>query len=482
MKGRSPWRLSPQWPLWLAWISIFVGWGGCVGESWRGFRPQVRTEVTVRTPALRAATLRSGLVLLAYESPSSSLVTAQVAFRAGSAAAPAGRAGLAQLTYGLLPDGTLMHDGVALAEAFDAIGATPEVRVLPDGAILQVQVLAPHAERALSLLSEVARYPRFAPEDIEERRAHMRDDLLSRAGSPEELGQRALSFLIYGERHPYGGLALPTERTLRGLRREDVVRFYERHVGPRTTAVVVTGQVSFAAVQGLAERYFGDWRTDAAPADPWPSPPPRGPRRAIVVVPKPALVQTRILMGQAGVPAGHRDEHALRVASALYSERLSWTLREGQGYTYGASSGLSLLRGGGCVLAATAVRADATGAALQEAMEQLGRLRGGALSREELYRGRARAVWAMTSLFRTLEGVGQAAAGLYLLGQPFNRYHVMVSEMQALEAAQVEDALYRYFDPDQMQIVLVGDLGGIRRQVSRLGLGELVLFGAEGPL
>lgn len=465
--------------------ALACGLGGCVGDAWRGFRPEPTTQVVVQTPAYQAATLGNGLSLYVYEgSRELPLVSVVLALRAGAAAAGPGEAGLPQLTYELLVDGTERRDPAALAEAFDAIGASPRLRVLPDGALLSVQVLAPHLEEAIALFAEMLQRPRFAAEDLLERKAAYLEELKGRSASAAALGRRVLEQLLYGPEHPYGRMNGETREDLSALRREDVLRFYRRHVGPKNVALVLTGSVTLAAARAAAERHLGSWLAEVETAPPGaPAPVPVEARRQVLVVPRPGLVQTQILLGRVTVPAGHPDEYALQIACALYGDRLSWELRQEQGFTYGTSSGLQLLRGTGYFAASTAVQADATAAAVREAFYQLEELRAGPLGSREVYSSRAAAVWNMMARFRSVEGLALAAARLYFHAQPLDAYHRFVERIQAVDRAQVEDVLRRYFAPETMQLVLVGDPELIRRQVAPLRLGPIVFRAPEsGPL
>jgi zinc protease len=139
-----------------------------------------------------------------------------------------------------------------------------------------------------------------------------------------------------------------------------------------------------------------------------------------------------------------------------------------------------VLRGVGNLAVSTAVQADATGAALREALEQLSAMRGQQLSTEDVYRARASAVWATLGAFRTIDGLGRAAASLFFLRQRVDGYHQRVARIQALERDAVEAALYRYLDPDDMHVVLVGDPALINRQVAPLRLGPIELFTPDG--
>ena len=125
-------------------------------------------------------------------------------------------------------------------------------------------------------------------------------------------------------------------------------------------------------------------------------------------MPKPGLQQTVITVGRPGIAAGHPDEYALELASTVFGgffgSRLNMNLRESKGYTYGASAGSSARYGVGPLTASSAVRADVTGPALLEVMNELSGLQERPITEKELESAREGLVRAFPGAFETVEG------------------------------------------------------------------------------
>ncbi|HZH03191.1 MAG TPA: insulinase family protein, partial [Myxococcaceae bacterium] len=124
-------------------------------------------------------------------------------------------------------------------------------------------------------------------------------------------------------------------------------------------------------------------------------------------------------------------------------------LRESKGYSYGAYAYLDNRLGTGPLVLGGSVRADATGPALAE-------------------------------IFKELEGLGFAAARLFWLRQPMDRYQKMIAGLQGAKAAAVQSVAETYFDPRLLRLVLVGDPDVIRAQVEPLNLGAVSMPPAPG--
>ncbi|HYQ79850.1 MAG TPA: pitrilysin family protein [Anaeromyxobacteraceae bacterium] len=449
-------------------------------EAWRATPPVPGPAVPPRAPEFTRAQLGNGLAIYASEQPSMPLVTVSVAFRAGSGADPAGKAGLADLTWRLLLEGAGKRDALQLADAFGELGASPAVSVERDGAAISVTVLPRHAEAALALLAEVAMRPRLAAADFERRRRQQLADLAARVGEPRFLAGWALTEATYGAGHPYGHPLSGLPAAVAGLTLADARRFHRENAGPGTVAVIATGPVTLEQARGWAQRHLGAWRSPARPP-----PPPAGleasPRREVVLVPKAGLGQTVISLGRPALPAGDPALEALLVANEVYggsfSSRLNMNLREQRGYTYGAYSRVEALRGAGLLAASTSVRADVTGEALSQAMLELRGLSERPIGEQEMADARDGLMQRMPGTFETAERLASAAAVLHWRELPLDHFARRVEQLRTLDLAAVRSAAARWFQEGVMRVVLVGDPAVAEKQIPPLGLGAL----AERP-
>ena len=445
-------------------------------DAWRATPPQPGQPPDLVTPTFQKKVLENGLTVLVAERHDLPLVSVNVAFSAGSAADPNDKAGLAEVTYETLLEGAGRYDAMALDEAFADLGTSPYVSVGHDGAMVGTQVLARNVDEATKLVADVVLRPQFRQASFDRRKQLQLGDLAAQVGNPRYLAGETFAEVAYGEAHPYGKLGSGTPASVGKLTLADAKRFWAQHTGPKAAAFVVAGDVTMEQAEKLARAYFGKWKGDAKPMAK-PGAPASTARETVTFVPKAGLNQTVILMGRPALEAGHPDEYALDLASTVFGgffgSRLNMNLREAKGYTYGARAYVDARRGVGPLVASSAVRADVTGPALEVFLDELKGVKQRPITAEELEAAREGIIRSIPGSFESVGGLAGAAASLFWKDEPLDHYAKMIEGYQNADAAAVQAAAEKYFDPAHMHIVLVGDPQVIREQVQPLGLGEL---------
>jgi zinc protease len=446
-------------------------------DAWRERPPPPGAAPQMVLPRFEKGALPNGLTVLVASRHELPIVSVGVAFAAGSASDPRDQAGVAELAYEMLAEGAAGKDALALDAAFADLGTGLGVSTRPDGALVSARVLRRNLEPALALLSDVVQKPTFAARDFERRRKQAVSDLVRRSGEPYFLAQQAFVASVYGPDHPYGHLVSGGLASVEKLTLAQAKGFYQKHAGPRAAALVFAGDVTLEQAMALAEKHFRAWAGAATPPPAPPSPP--SPERAqIVVVPKPGLEQTIVLLGRPGLAAGDPNDATLDLAASVFGgffgSRLNMNLREAKGYSYGAGAGSDARLGVGPLSASSAVRADVTGPALQEVFNELKGLKARPITAREFEEAREGLVRAFPGSFESVEGLAASAASLFFKHRPLDEYEAQVKALQAASPTQVQAAAESFFEPGRMQVVLVGDPERIREQVSGMGLGPLV--------
>ncbi|WP_164021504.1 M16 family metallopeptidase [Pyxidicoccus trucidator] len=445
-------------------------------EAFRAKPPQPGEAPDLVLPTFQRATLDNGLTVVVSTRKELPLVFAGVAFAAGSAQDPKGKAGLAELSYRMLLEGAGKRDTVALDNAFADLGVSPGMDVQSDGAQVGVRVLKRNLEPALALLADVAIRPTFSAQAFERRKKQQLADLARMLGSPYTLAQLAALTAIYGEDHPYSHISDGLPHTVEKLTLAEAKGFYQRHAGPRAAALILTGDITLDEAVALAKKHLGAWKSKATPPAPPPAV-PAPPRQLVRVIPKPDLEQTVVLIGRPAFAVGHPDEHALELATTVFGgffgSRLNMNLREAKGYSYGAGASLEPRLGVGPLVAFTSVRQDVTGPAITEVMNELSGLKERPITEQELEAAREGLIRGFPGAFETVEGLGGSAAELFLKRLPMDEFNRTVDGLRKATAAEVQRVAELYLDPAAMQMVLVGDPATIQEQVGPLNLGKL---------
>lgn len=435
-----------------------------------------------RFPTIHRQSLDNGLDVRVVAHTAVPVVCAVALVRGGSAADPDERPGLAAFAADLLDDGAGGYDGVGLADAFARLGAEADVEVWPDALVVSITTLARHADRALALLADLVRRPRFAAEDVERVRQIRLDRLRQLRVQASAVADRAMTRVLYG-RHPYGHLGIGSASTLRGATVEDVRAFHASRAVPSATSIVIVGDVEAPGTFAAVAAQFGDWRGGPAPAVALEPLPPAAAGRTLVV-PRAGAPQSELRVAQVGASRDTEDYHALLLWNAVlggqFVSRLNVTLRQEKGYTYGVRSGFDFRRGRGPFSVQTSVQGDATAESAADVLREIAAMRTAApVTASELARAKSAISLGYPRGFETAPQVARGVAQLALHGLPDDHFEGFTARLDAVTEAEVTDAARRHVRPDAFSTIVVGDPDGVARQFAARGIAVDVVTDEE---
>ena len=434
----------------------------------------------VRFPAVAGRRLASGMALRAARHPGPPVVHWLLLWRAGAAADPPARPGLAALTADLLDEGTEARSVLELHDALDRLGARLASHVGADVTMVSLTTLERHAAEGLALLLEVVTRPRFADVDFDRVRGLRRSRVRQMRTVPAAVAERVYLDTLY-RGHPYGHLGIGTDEALSRMTVDDVRRFHHERYRLGAATLIAAGPPSADVFAEMAERAVGNLppgtadapEPGAAPAPGLPGAPPA----RLVLVDRPAAVQSELRIGHVAAPRRTTDYHALQVLNMVlggqFVSRLNRSLREEKGYTYGVRTAFQFRRGPGPFVMQGSVQADATVEAVREVLDEMRGIGGERpatppeldMARSALTRGFARG----------FETAGQVARGVSHLVQydlPADEHDRFVPAVAAVDAPGVTAAAARHLRADRAVVVVVGPAADIERGLGTLSLGD----------
>jgi len=145
------------------------------------------------------------------------------------------------------------------------------------------------------------------------------------------------------------------------------------------------------------------------------------------------------------------------VFGGLFSSRINLNLREVHGYTYGASSAFEWRRGAGPFVVQTAVKSDVTGAAVQEILAEITRIRTTQIGEDELTLATSYLDGVFPIRYETTGSIAMALANLVIHGLPDDYYDTYRSHVRSVSTSGVLRAAQQHLHPEQLRIVVVGD-------------------------
>ncbi len=180
---------------------------------------------------------------------------------------------------------------------------------------------------------------------------------------------------LYGE-HPYARIDT-TPEAIQRVKASDLTRWHRQHFAPNDAVLVVAGSVDAARVKQAAGRAFAKWTRRRVP-EPMYATPPTITARRVVLVDRPASVQSVILIGNLAIERTHPDWIPLMVANQVLggsaASRLFMDLREQRSLTYGAYSSVGEKVKIAPFVAYASVRNEVTAEAMRAFMEHLERI------------------------------------------------------------------------------------------------------------
>jgi zinc protease len=420
--------------------------------------------------------LPNGMSVLYVRQPELPVVSATLVIRgAGSSEEPASGPGLASFTANMLDEGAGGLNALELSDRIDLLGATLSTFAGTDAAQVSLYTLAANFERALPLMADVVVRPDFPGNEVDRLRTERLTALVRARDEAPSIANTAFATLVYGAGHPYG--RSPTQESTRALTRDAVAAYHAAAYRPENATLVLVGDVDPAAMQPLVERAFGAWRASgAAPALAPVAEPPVG-RTTVYLIDRPGSAQSEIRIGHPGVPRDHPDYYALTVMNTLlggsFTSRLNTNLRETHGWTYGAGSGYSMLRGAGPFSARSGVQTMATDSSLVEFFRELGRLRDEPVPAEELAKARAYVALRLPDQLETTSSVAGQLAALEIYGLDASFFDTFIERVMAVTAADVQRVARQHVRPENSVVVVVGDRARIEEAVRAAAVGPV---------
>jgi len=154
-------------------------------------------------PAYQIRTLPNGLQVVAVSHHEQPAVSLRLLVRAGGAQDPSNKPGVAYLAASLLDQGTTTKNAEQIASTIDSIGGAIGAGAGSDITFINAAVMKDSLGLALDLVSDLARHPAFAPEEIDRQRQQILSGLKVSYDDPDYLAGVVFDRLVYGF-HPYG--------------------------------------------------------------------------------------------------------------------------------------------------------------------------------------------------------------------------------------------------------------------------------------
>lgn len=420
--------------------------------------PAPGAAVSPAVPKATETKLANGLRVIVVEKRDLPIVTATLVAPAGGARDPVGKAGTASLAADLLTKGTATRSAEQIAQQVESLGGSIGAGADWDAAFASVTVKADEIDPALTILADVARNPAFAQTEIDRARKQSIDGVTVQLKDPGALSGIVANRAVFGDR-AYGNLLPGTPTSLPRITRDDIASAYSRAWAPSQSALVVVGDIASKDAAALAQKLFGDWKTDGLTLSSSERIVPSKPR--VVIVDMPGAGQAGVVIARPGIARDDKAFYAAQVANATlgvgFTSRLNREIRIKRGLAYGAGSSVDTRRMTGIVSASTQTKnpsAPEVVSLIAAEMKQLGET---PVPAAELDSRKAVLVGSFGRRIERTDGIAGALADYVAEGVPLDTLSTYIPSIQGVDPAAVQAAAKKVLDPSNASIIVVGD-------------------------
>ncbi len=431
--------------------------------------------MSVAAPGVRFRPTRfvlpNGLTVLHQENAESAAVTMSMRFAAGAAFESPASQGLAGFCAAMLKRGTEKRSKAQIGEHLDVTGALMSAGASRHTASIGAKARAADFESTLELLRECATSPSFPAPEVEKLRGDILTAIREDRDDTGQIANDLLRAAIYPPEHSYSWRLLGTEETIQAVDRQALVRFHRTHFGPGGAVLVVVGGADNDRARDAVEATFADWTAETGAQGPDGG----GLPAALPNIPdapgpdeRTRSVQTMANKAQADVAIGHPglrrlddDYYAAVVMNMILGSfamggRLGRSIREEKGMAYYAYSSLGAGVGPGPFVVRAGVHPDNVDAAVDCALEEIGKIRREPVSDQELDDARSAIVRSLPRNLETNEGMASALHSIeqYRLGLDYlDRFAGLID---AISAEQVLAVAEKRLHPDRCAVAVAG--------------------------
>ncbi|QIL03412.1 insulinase family protein [Sphingomonas sinipercae] len=460
-----------------------------------GFKPKRGKSADIRTPKVKRvlpplgepapldfpevqhSALSNGVRVHYAQRTTVPLTQVGLAFDAGFAADAPGRRGLQNLTLSLLDEGAAGRSSQALAEEEERLGARISAGGGADQSSVSMSALSANLGASLDLLADLVQRPDFNPADIDRVRTQVLTAISQQQKDPQDIANRVLPALLYGENHPYGGTQYGNPEAVKSFTRADLASFHQRWLRPDNLEIFVVSNLPLADVRQKLERAFGGWTAPAVPkgVKAFGATPKRALAERIVLIDRPGSPQSYIMAGQVTPVDPRSDVTALNSANDIlgssFLSRINMNLREDKGWSYGVRGTTQINAKVVPYIVTAPVQADRTGDSIRELRKDIRDiLTTKGVTSAELDRTIANRMKQLPGQFETSGAVLGAMQSNALLGRPDNYYELLADRYRGQTRASLDAALRSAIDPNGFVWIVVGDAAKVRPQLKALKL------------
>jgi zinc protease len=417
------------------------------------------SSTTAQALEVKRITLANGTILLVSPQHNLPMVTAALAFDAGSRRDPKDKPGLAHLTADSLMEGSHTMSAEQLNHKVDFLGSAMDVEAGQDYSTAGFTSLKRYWRDTLKLLAGVLTDPGLRDADIARKQAEQVAALKAADEEPGYVAQVTFLKLLFGDT-PYGHLPDGTVESVEKLTAQDVSGFYHEFYRPEGAIAAVVGDIDPDEVaKALNEELAALKGTVAAQK---PQPPPPIPAGAHLTKINRDVTQANIILGFDGVERSNPDYYRLQVMNYIlggggFASRLMKEVRSKAGLVYSISSQYQAGLFPGSFQVGLETKNKSANQAIAMVVEQMRRMQESPVSDAELDSAKKFLIGSFPLKIDTQNSIVQFLLQVQIYGLGLDYIDKYPGYIRSVTKDEVQKVARQYLHPDAYMLVAVAN-------------------------
>lgn len=416
--------------------------------------PKASSIKEINLPNLNRNILDNGNSLFIINAGEQPVIRLEIIFDAGNKYEQ--KAGQSVFCIKMLAEGTSKLNSFEIAEKFAAIGYFIEFSQGAERAIITLNGLTKHLQKALETLVEVITDPIFPEKELQTLKNITKQSLSINMAKTAYVASLAFKENLFGENHYIGKSLNISDIDL--INRDDIFLFFKNNIQSKSFKIFASGKIAESEIS-IINKVLGNLPA-ILPASVEDQQQMNNYKGKQLFIKKEGALQSSIRIGRKIIDRNHVDFFNLKVANTIlggyFGSRLMKNIREEKGYTYGISSSHLPIPNYAYMLIGTDVKGEFTQNTIDEIYKEIYKLQNELVTENELEVVKNFIVGDFAGSINTPFDIAEKHKFLVFEQLNHSFFEEYIQNIMKVTNQNISETAIKYFDREEMIEIIVG--------------------------